>query len=295
VEESKEAFLADENRKIKRMLDVQMLERKEILAEESRDRAEEAASLQAKWTAENDRETMKENNAAAAAARERGAVLAFNLAKRAELDAIAKAERDFDDRLLRDALGREAAADARDKAEADARKNAMQEYQRHLAMSLIKEAKDTTKLEALRKEQMEAEWKKREDQWKREADAREKLMREVHAERQLQLRNKAERKITFAAEEKGFADVTLGRVAREGDMERVKTEALNRERRAHQADLRNQIKFKDDKTAAEKQQAYAEYLMMKNAEARYQDALEKLLKSSHEDKSFARKKNEWYS
>ncbi len=40
---------------------------------------------------------------------------------------------------------------------------------------------------------MEAEWKKREDQWKRESDARERLMREVHAERQLQLRLKAER------------------------------------------------------------------------------------------------------
>jgi hypothetical protein len=56
-----------------------------------------------------------------------------------------------------------------------------------------------------------------------------------------------------------------------------------------------QMAYKADKTAAEKQQEYAEFLMMKKAEARYQEALEKLLASSHEEKSFARTKNDWYS
>ena len=41
-----------------------------------------------------------------------------------------------------------------------------------------------------------------------------------------------------------------------------------------------------------KQQEYAEFMIMKKAEERYQEALEKLLASGREEKSFARKKNE---
>jgi hypothetical protein len=67
-------------------------------------------------------------------------------------------------------------------------------------------------------------------------------MREVHAERQLQLRLKAERAAKLSAAEKAFAEAQLKRVVEEDAAELEKLQALNRDRRAHAEDLKTQVR-----------------------------------------------------
>lgn len=293
VEEKKIALREALNLEVKKMLDSQMVERQEIMQEETQDRIDEAARLKALWVEDERRQIEQEKAHREHAASERSRVAKFNKDQKYVKDEIKRKENDFEMKLLSDALQREAEDDARDRAEAEARKQSMLEYQRHLKAQLIKEATDNSALEELRKSQMEAEWKKREDQWQREADARSNLMRQVHSERQLQLKLKSERITTQREADKKYAEESAIKSIDDDLAEQNKMAKLSADRRAHQSDIVSQIDRKAAMAERIKQQEYAEFMFMKRAEERYQDALEKLLASGREERSFARKKNDW--
>ncbi len=132
VEEAKHALRVQLNAEVKDMLDQQMSERSEILAEEASDVAEEATRLKNLWAAEEARQIELERLNRVHQKEERARVAQFNKDQRFVKDEKAREENEFEVRLLKEALQREAEADAHDRAEAEYRKQSMLEYQRYV-------------------------------------------------------------------------------------------------------------------------------------------------------------------
>ena len=92
--------------------------------------------------------------------------------------------------LLEEAIRKEKEQEAHEKAVKDRMRREAMEYQRQLEEQMIKEKQDDSELEAIRRADTEKAWKKREDQWAREAAARAALLKEVNDTRELQIREK---------------------------------------------------------------------------------------------------------
>ena len=116
-------------------------------------------------------------------------------------------------------------------------------------------------------------WDKRLAEWGREQSARESLMAQVLKERKMQVETKLElEKINKVklAHARSQLDVELGRI---NVVEAAKNEEAKAVRLEHQALLRNQMKDKEFKRAADTFNKQQEKMMAQNAEAQYQAML----------------------
>ena len=129
---------------------------------------------------------------------------------------------------------------------------------------MVKEAEDNTGVEALRKEQEDKVWKKREEELRRQDDARAFLMSEVDAGRKEQLRLQALQSI----EDKKMDNVMLAKFARDHEEGIAKDQAeldfRRKEALYNQNYLRNQMQVKRNRAQAEVQK---EYLVKKHMES----------------------------
>ncbi len=220
-------------------------------------------------------------------------VLQFNALNKSIKDSEAHIEKDHDAILLDYALRKEQEANAAEEAKRNANRQASMQYRKYLEEQMVKEAEDTAFVDEVRKREEEKVWKLRDDALQARQDARDYLMREVDAGRQVQI--SAKRELTererlegqrFAAK---FIDEAHDAVQREKlAAERRRQVAVdNNERLLHQIDYRRQ------KEELEKQEAYLADKQMKYIERQHQ---QRLAEQGGAIRSFRPlQKNSWYS
>jgi len=199
------------------------------------------------------------------AAHERGKeVKEFNKKRLGIREAEAQREREEDIALLNYALAKEKETADAEESKKELEKQTTRQYQEYLRLLMIKEAQDNSGVEALRKEQEDKVWKKREDELKRQDDARAFLMAEVDAGRKEQLRLQALQKI----EDKKIDGIMLSKFAKDHEegvkKDQDELEFRKKEALYNQQYLNDQIQLKRNRERAEKQK---EYLVKKHMES----------------------------
>lgn len=273
--EAREQADADRKREqLNRFLEEQIEDRDIALAEEKKREEREAQLHREQWDIER-----QQDEAAARARVEKAWEIQretneYNKRKQAIRDEDARREKELDDKLLAEVL---AAESEKKKAEEEHKKKLKEQakrYQELLKEQMKKEAADESHLEAKRQEEIDRQWKKRQDQWDREQNARDRLMAEVQSSRQQQLEA---RKIARQRErEEAEADRFRLQEQLKKRAELEQQEALEKKRldAEHQDFLRKQM-------AAKKQTREAIFQMQRaqqKAEIEARQAYERALK-----------------
>lgn len=205
---------------------------------------------------------------------EREKVASFNSQVAEERSSLMQLELEDDLKLLNTVLSKEKSEDERDKAEADAHKNEMKAHGEAVKAMMIKEASNEAELDKLRADDQEREWRKREEQWAREAAARDHLMCEVIEERKRQISRK-EVKFQMSKEEE-----MLERERLIAEMERLATieeqQAFDRaiERKGNQEVVVGMIKRKEQSKREEAERQQAEQWLQNKSDEEYRRRVE---------------------
>lgn len=188
----------------------------------------------------------------------------FNNTRLGIVDAEKRREREEDIALLNYALAKEKEQADAEEAKKELEKQTTRQYQEYLRLLMIKEAQDNSGVEALRKEQEDKVWQKREAELKRQDDARAHLMAEVDAGRKEQLRLKALQKI----EDSKIDGIMLSKFAKDHEegvaKDKAELEFRKQEALYNQKYLIDQMQVKRNRQRAEKQN---EYLAKKHMES----------------------------
>ncbi|CAG9462400.1 unnamed protein product [Pedinophyceae sp. YPF-701] len=205
-------------------------------------------------------------------------VLEFNAEKLARDAAIRQAEADEEERLLRDALAAERAAEAREKAEKERKRKETQAYRREIEEQMAQEAEDLREDE-LRAEAEAAAIRAKEDAARAKLEAaRQALMSEVLAVRQDQVdEHLAEQRAAYEAKmaERQRLDAEMDELAaREGDA-RYRQQLS---RLANRLDLEAQVNFKKERNALAAELEAAARAHAVKAEKEYLEMVEKVSK-----------------
>jgi len=205
---------------------------------------------------------------------EREKVASFNSQVAEERSSLMQLELEDDLKLLNTVLSKEKSEDERDAAEADAHKNEMKAHGAAVKAMMIKEASNEAELDKLRADDQEREWRKREEQWAREAAARDHLMCEVIEERKRQIARK-EVKFQMSKEEE-----MLERERLIAEMERLATieeqQAFDRaiERKSNQEVVVGMIKRKEQSKREEAERDQAERWLQNKSDEEYRRRVE---------------------
>lgn len=227
-------------------------------------------------------------------AEEHARVMAMNK-EHAEKRAIEAAREFADDKVrLKATLDREAAQEQAERDFAAQLKAEAQAHRRALVEQMAIQAEETGYLDDMQREFEEAMWKKRQDQWDAEAEARRRLMREVDETRQAQLREKdyltaAEREA--AARE---AEELKRKIAAEDAAEMERVAGVKERLRMQQEHVREQMAQKERATRMQKQQDYLEVKLMQKEERKYVAKVDELLAAPAPATQFRRKKSQWF-
>jgi hypothetical protein len=140
----------------------------------------------------------------------------------------------------------------------------------------------------------EAMWKKRQDQWDREAEARRRLMAEVDLMRRAQLEMK--RATTDAERERNAAEAEAlcHRLRAMTEEEARQRESRKAELSDHQAFLLSQMEARAKAAAAKQQMEFLENKLMKREEEKYVARVQSVLESAAPESQFKRKKAQWW-
>merc|ERR1712072_369044 len=160
------------------------------------------------------------------------------------------------------------------------RREAM-EYQKQLEIQMVKEMEDNTGLDAIRRADTEKAWKKREDQWAREAAARAALLKEVNDTRDLQIAEKAALKDIADAE--SFKWAAVARKKYDEDYAKEQDQLLQ------------QIQANQTRRDKERQRVFFEDRARKQQEEVFNKQLTSMRTTDYKPKDFRKKKAEWFS
>ena len=279
-----------------RVLDEQCADIHERRLEQEQVVKQDVAEMKARWAAEE-----RAHQAEVAARLERNKVIgeelqAFNLQKQAELAQIKARDEAFDMQLINEALRQAQEEEDRENELKDRKKEQDRMYRTHLTMLMVKEAEDESERDRLIEEQQLKYEAKRQAQKDAEQAARDKLMAEVHADRERQIAQKA-RERQLVAEEK-----ILERKRMEAEMAEIAAIENEYQAEAHAQSVQNrldieaQIRYKEsiDRKAKEDQaQAWQGALQ---AEQDYQKMIEyDAAQTRPVHPNFARKSTKWFS
>lgn len=272
-EEREESLRQQMDQEQKAVLDKQVAELHTFRVGEQQLAAAESAMMQQQWGLEHDESLKVEGLRSAVMQKAHDELDQFNQHRRSILAAAVKKEKSEDIERLNTVLKKEMDQDAK----MEAAKEAQAELTRSFAKQMMAQKQELAsyegEMEIKRKAQLDKAWDKRLAEWGREQSARESLMAQVLKERKMQVETKLElEKINKVklAHARSQLDVELGRI---NVVEAAKNEEAKAVRLEHQALLRNQMKDKEFKRAADTFNKQQEKMMAQNAEAQYQAML----------------------
>lgn len=296
-EERERQEAAERNEEMREMLDRQVSE----LQKRRQMEVDELEARRAQWRQQWREEESQERQAAIRREEEqrlaRVEVQQENIDRAMKRAAEARAEQQLDKYLLNLQLDNDRKADEDARAKQAAMRAASRDYQAHLRELAIREARDETDLERIRHEESEKVWRKREEQWAREADQRARLMREVDETRQEQISRRQQQALDERLADQAFIERQRELDAKTNErFEQQQREDFER-RMLNQELLRAQIDEKARLAAIERQR---ELLIDKRA-ARYTEEFNKKIEKLREEatadgdllESFPRRKFEW--
>ena len=295
IEDAEIAERARKNAEVKGILDQQVSEKK-MVEEWHKKKAKERDQIDiAKW---------EEENKAAAKENRMRRVRAFEAYKKVMLEnkAIEEKKATWGDAdaehtkwLLAEAIRKENEDIAREREVKERVRRDAMDYQRQLEQQMIKEMQDDSELERIRREDVEKTWKKREDQWAREAAARAALLKEVNDTRELQIREKQALKEMVKKDDLKWTAVAKTKY--DEDFKKEKDLAqYHRNRRAEaQEQLLDQIQANQTRRDKERQRIYFEDRARKQQEEVFNKQLASMRTTDYKPKDFRKKKAEWFS
>ena len=144
----------------------------------------EQAMLRDQWTVEEQKEKQDAEQRFLLNRERNLELIAHNATEKQLREQAAQMELERDKQLLSAALTREKAVEDFEAAERLARRNEIQELQRHYQNVKTDKAAQERHLEALTQEENEKQWNAREQQWRREDQARVNLLKNVYQNRE---------------------------------------------------------------------------------------------------------------
>lgn len=276
------------------ILDEQVVQYRNRLAEEEAQRLEEVAAMKADW-ARQDREAEEKAQALREAEERRvRAVAAFNEQKRQMDKAILDKEEAEDLEYLR--LAMEQAAHDAEKArrEKETKQRQMAEYQRQLQELMVKEAEDTAEQDRLIEEQNRLQQAKYDAVKQAEEDARQALLHEVVETRAQQLAWKYDMEMYEMEERRREAERHAEESAQLAEIEETTRHRLRQARLGAQQELLDQMELKKERLAAEAAEDAAADKMMADDRIRY-GAMIKKIEGTEPPTWYGRRKIDWMS
>lgn len=192
------------------------------------------------------------------------------------------------------ALAREAAEEAAEKAAYEARRHEAMEHRKRLEEQMAVEKEEQSGLDKLYADEQEKEWRKREAQWNAEADARERLMRDVDASRKANIAMKEAEAAKAKEDDKVIAERIEREIVEEAEREAAEKAARRAKDQAHQVDIFNQMRMKEEAEVLERQKTFLEGKLMTRAEEEYQASLAAMKAQAPPPRNFRRKTANWY-
>ncbi|KAJ8393950.1 hypothetical protein AAFF_G00054830 [Aldrovandia affinis] len=153
-------------------------------------------------------------------------------------------------------------------------------YQQYLAEQMEEQKRQDAEAEQLFEEELQQNWARRAEQFRREREARDRLMREVMDTRRLQVQEKLDQN-TLKQAELAREKEELNRIIEESnELEKVEKDSVKRTCQQHQEELLSQILFRQrqrDEEQAKTQQEYQEDLVFQE---QYKQKLQQVLSRS---------------
>ena len=259
---------------------------------------------QAKERDQIDIKKWEEENKAAARENQMRRVRAFEAYKKVMLDnkAIEEKKKTWGDAdsehtkwLLAEAIRKENEDIAREREVKERVRREAMDYQKQLEQQMIKEMQDDSELDRIRREDVEKTWKKREDQWAREAAARAALLKEVNDTRELQIREKQALKEMEKVEDLKWTSVAKNKYDEDFSKEKELAKYHRKRRSDAQEQLLDQIQANQIRRDKERQRIYFEDRARKQQEEVFNKQLASMRTNDYKPKDFRKKKAQWFS
>ena len=294
-EDQEAAKRAKWNKTTKEILDQQVSEKAAIVAEEKRRAADFAQRDISRWKREIAEEQREHRMRLVRAGERYRAVMEENQAIQEKKKRWGDADKAHTKWLLSEAIRKEKEEDERKRIEKERIRKESMEYQKQLEEQMRKEAENDDALDKLRREDVEKEWKKRQDKWDREAAARAALQKEVLETREVQIREKeALRKLEKELDIQ-YMESMKGTWKSEADKEDAKQRNRRENRMRAQEQLLEQIRANEEARARERQQEYLQVRLMKQQEQLFDQQLSNMRAEKYVPRDFRKKKAGWFS
>uniref|UniRef100_A0A7S2R6N2 Trichohyalin-plectin-homology domain-containing protein n=1 Tax=Mucochytrium quahogii TaxID=96639 RepID=A0A7S2R6N2_9STRA len=189
-EEQERLMEAQRNKSMRQILDSQVEDLNNRKKLQEQELEETRAKWRLKWAQEEEEAKRKVLEREHEQRLARVAVQQENLERASKRAESSRIEQEIDRYLLKEALEKDAEAEAIQLQKRIALQKTQKQFQAHLREMAIKEAADESELELIRQKESEKEWDKRAARWKREAEERERLMEEVNIQRAQQIEEK---------------------------------------------------------------------------------------------------------
>jgi hypothetical protein len=168
-------------------------------------------------------------------------------------------------------------------------KEEIQLYRSYLAEAKREERQREQELDSLLSAEVEKQWAKRTQQWRKEREARRKLMDDVLKTRRQQIKEK----LAELEEEKKAAaverDTLIANYKQHLQIEKEQQESRRKANTQYQASLRDQMAYQQRRAQQEAAKMFRELEMAAREEALYQERLKAALSNPMLDKAHPRK------
>ncbi|KAL0592407.1 hypothetical protein ABG067_000515 [Albugo candida] len=281
------------NEQVRNILDLQVDLVRKRREEEKKLRDLEDSSLLKEWSEQKRAQDALENAKRARELQRALDVKKFNVERAENAQRETENERQYDLRLLEQALTKET-EDRR--IEQDTQRKYKEEqlsYQRMLKKQMELEAEDVSEADKLRKELEDQVWKRQDDHHMAEEAARQELLREVLNTRKKQVASKQfQKQQAKEAEMKHMEQIKLeGEEALQKELR--EQEEKRREQKKTQMDVLYQQKEKKMEEQLKKQNEYLQLTRMQFAEKKHKETVAKLAEQAPRT-NFRRKTSQWY-
>eukprot|EP00741_Cyanophora_paradoxa_P011191 tig00020554_g10811.t1 len=261
------------NEEMKRMLETQLDELNMRRAEEKRLREEDAALQKEKWALEQEAAERRDMQELAARKQRAHNLQAFNLEYRKRRFEEKRKEREQDLALINAVLEREKLEEGREMEKKRQLREEAIAFRKYLEQQMKLEVEGEAEMNRLLQLEQEKAWQKRQAEWAKEEEMRNRLMREVLEERKRQIEERREQ-IRRRQEE-----AVLERQLLEAEVQRLSAVEASKEVFAKQGRLDNQafivqqIKEHEDERARRREEESRATEAVAAAEAAYQAKL----------------------
>mmetsp|Transcript_41577 Transcript_41577/g.50428 ORF Transcript_41577/g.50428 Transcript_41577/m.50428 type:complete len:485 (-) Transcript_41577:1044-2498(-) len=272
----------------------EQIEENRVRTEEANDeKRRDVDEMKARWR-EEESQAKAEEEARYERNRQVGEeLLRFNIQKQEEQMEADMKERDYDKRLVDQAVRKAKEEEDREtEAKAKAKMEARM-YRQHLLIMMQKEAESMEERDRLIKMEEDKAWAKRQAQHDKEQAAREALMKNVLETRDAQLKEKEDHAQFAAAEARNERQKMLQEMERIEFAEQQYSAHLKEERVKNRLDIEAQMRQKENLRMKEKLEAERDFAGGQRAESIYTGMIS--TDNQPPAMSFGRKATKWYN